>query len=470
MPSVISNTPQAKDDLYNLSTKFLIVDENTVGYKISQSSLMANDLGGSAKKFYGLGEGSATLDTSAKGSALSVSGTDVIYDPNGRFESLNASQTAEDTFTYTIQMGNGALSTATVKVLVQGKNDKPNSNADFYQLVNKAVADNVLTNDDDVDNGDTLTAVLGTGPTKGVLDFEADGSFTYTQNANAWGNDSFTYRAYDGKEYSELITVTLSGAAEPPKTTFGATKGGVVYEDRYQPGDYYHYKYDYNSYAEALGARDYSWDVPDYTIYNGKAAWESNFLHAGSNFYHSNHAQPETTYNYGTDETGNPLSYTHSYDIRLNASHKYEAVMEFNVSEAAGLVSGATFKFDSHNHYAHDNTKIWPDYYPATLTFDVYVYSGDNAITVGDSGAGVLAGKATVSNTYVSEDWYTAKQSQVSLDADAINAILSSGSDHIGIRFDAAETDHGTLGGNSQNYEFINNINVNTASLEFIYA
>ena len=55
----------------------------------------------------------------------------------------------------------------------------------------------MLANDTDVD-GDALTAVLVTGPAHGTLTLNADGSFTYTPDANYNGADSFTYSANDG--------------------------------------------------------------------------------------------------------------------------------------------------------------------------------------------------------------------------------------------------------------------------------
>src|SRR5207237_1299828 len=72
-----------------------------------------------------------------------------------------------------------------------------------------AAATGVLANDTDVD-GNPLTAVLGTAPTKGTLALNASGSFTYTPNANVNGADSFTYRASDGSLTSNLATVTIT--------------------------------------------------------------------------------------------------------------------------------------------------------------------------------------------------------------------------------------------------------------------
>ena len=56
----------------------------------------------------------------------------------------------------------------------------------------------MLGNDADPDAATTLTAVLVSGPAHGTLTLNADGSFTYTPDANYSGPDSFIYRANDG--------------------------------------------------------------------------------------------------------------------------------------------------------------------------------------------------------------------------------------------------------------------------------
>jgi VCBS repeat-containing protein len=70
----------------------------------------------------------------------------------------------------------------------------------------------VLANDTDPD-GDTLSAVAGSGPSHGTLSRNANGSFTYTPAANFNGSDSFTYRASDGTLTSNLATVSLTVSA-----------------------------------------------------------------------------------------------------------------------------------------------------------------------------------------------------------------------------------------------------------------
>ena len=66
----------------------------------------------------------------------------------------------------------------------------------------------VLTNDSDVD-GDSLTAVLVSDVSDGTLSLVSDGAFTYTPNNGFEGMDSFTYKANDGSEDSNTVTVTI---------------------------------------------------------------------------------------------------------------------------------------------------------------------------------------------------------------------------------------------------------------------
>jgi len=92
-------------------------------------------------------------------------------------------------------------------------NTPPVSAADAY-ATNEDVAlvvgaPGVLQNDTDGENN-TLTAVLVSGPAHGTLVLNANGSFTYTPNANYNGSDSFTYKANDGTVDGTPVTVNLT--------------------------------------------------------------------------------------------------------------------------------------------------------------------------------------------------------------------------------------------------------------------
>ena len=101
-----------------------------------------------------------------------------------------------------------------------GTNTAPVAVADSYQtdqdtpLVRSAPG--VLGNDTDAD-GDPLTASKVANPSHGSVTLNSNGSFTYTPAAGYYGTDSFTYRAYDGKAYSNTVSVTITiNEAEGP--------------------------------------------------------------------------------------------------------------------------------------------------------------------------------------------------------------------------------------------------------------
>jgi VCBS repeat-containing protein len=66
----------------------------------------------------------------------------------------------------------------------------------------------VLANDTDAD-GDPLTAILIDGPAHGTLTLNADGSLSYTPAEGFMGEDTFTYKANDGEDDSNVATVTI---------------------------------------------------------------------------------------------------------------------------------------------------------------------------------------------------------------------------------------------------------------------
>jgi VCBS repeat-containing protein len=131
-----------------------------------------------------------------------------------------------DSIRYRVMDQDGLLSNiATASIFVAPVNDAPIARSDNY-LVNEDTIRNVsaakglLENDIDVD-GDGLTAMLVTGPTHGTLTLLSNGSFTYTPNANYFGNDSFVYRLNDGFAWSTsaLVVLTILSANDAPAVT-----------------------------------------------------------------------------------------------------------------------------------------------------------------------------------------------------------------------------------------------------------
>jgi VCBS repeat-containing protein len=118
-----------------------------------------------------------------------------------------------DSFKYIANDGLLNSEFATVTITVNQVNDGPPvAVEDAYttdeDVILNVAAPGVLVNDTDID-GDTLTAVLDTGPISGTLTLNQDGSFQYTPDANFNGTDTFTYVANDGFVDSNVVAVTI---------------------------------------------------------------------------------------------------------------------------------------------------------------------------------------------------------------------------------------------------------------------
>ncbi|WP_254510007.1 tandem-95 repeat protein [Anatilimnocola floriformis] len=153
----------------------------------------------------GTGPTNGTLELNSNGT--------FVYTPNANFS-------GEDSFTYIASDGELAGEETTVTINVTPVNDAPVSVADSYEIGEDGVLTvdegGVLANDTDSDSS-PLTVTLGTGPTNGTVELAADGTFTYTPNADFNGEDSFTYIASDGELAGTETTVTITVTPENDK-------------------------------------------------------------------------------------------------------------------------------------------------------------------------------------------------------------------------------------------------------------
>ena len=144
---------------------------------------------------------------------LAADGTFVYYpDPN---------RSGDISFTYRVYDGIQASETAIVVIHVQ--NTPPISrnislSTGRLGTVKQKANDSKTSldgNSDDKENA-TLTYTVVTGPTKGTVTINADGSYVYTNSEGLVGTDSFTYRSYDGVNYSQPATVTVAIINDAP--------------------------------------------------------------------------------------------------------------------------------------------------------------------------------------------------------------------------------------------------------------
>ncbi|MDI4649394.1 S-layer homology domain-containing protein [Cohnella hashimotonis] len=92
----------------------------------------------------------------------------------------------------------------------------------------------------DADTNDTVTYSLDTDAAQGTVTVNPDGSYTYTPAAGYVGTDTFTFKATDGKAYSNVATVTITITNRKP-TAFAQdvviSVNGAVYDGMLQGSD-----------------------------------------------------------------------------------------------------------------------------------------------------------------------------------------------------------------------------------------
>ncbi|MCR9297047.1 MAG: cadherin-like domain-containing protein, partial [bacterium] len=187
-------SPVAVNDLYET-----LADEALV---VEVSGVLANDTdaeGDTLTALEFLGPKHGQLQLAEDGS--------FVYQPDPGFAGT-------DGFLYQADDGVSKSRLAAVTIQVIAPNLPPVGANDVYEVdedgVLTVMADTgVLANDSDPD-GDALTASLVDGPSNGVLELNADGSFTYTPDPDFHGTDAFTYTAGDGALSSELIAVEIT--------------------------------------------------------------------------------------------------------------------------------------------------------------------------------------------------------------------------------------------------------------------
>jgi len=163
-------------------------------------------------------EGTATDDNGIQ--SIKVNGVSVPFEPTGNPEDPN-----EVSFSTDLVLNDGEntiqvvatdvskQSTTQVHTVTVSENQPPAAVDDAYSVNEDTTltvdTPGVLANDNDADS-DPLTASKDSDPANGSVILNADGSFTYTPNAEYSGDDSFTYHASDGIADSGVATVLIT--------------------------------------------------------------------------------------------------------------------------------------------------------------------------------------------------------------------------------------------------------------------
>ena len=208
----VNDAPVAVNNLYTIS-------ENEV-LSVKAPGILSNDYDAESE----VSALTAMLTSTVSNGTLNVSSNgSFVYTPDTDF-------TGMDQFSYVAFDGDLYSSVAIVKINVAWVNQIPHASADYYLTAENTqlfVSEpGVLGNDADSDNLPfSLTAVLLSDPLKGSVNLSSNGSFVYTPLQGFIGNDTFTYQAFDGLNYSNEtnVTITVSDMNFPP----------VAYNDTY---------------------------------------------------------------------------------------------------------------------------------------------------------------------------------------------------------------------------------------------
>ncbi|MDA1073894.1 MAG: tandem-95 repeat protein, partial [Proteobacteria bacterium] len=200
------------------ATDYAVTDEDT---PVVTSNVLAND----------------TLTDHAALSThdlISAAGGAVVYNGDGTFTySPSADFNGSDSFGYTLIDDDGELVTGTVSITVNPINDSPLALSDSYSVDEDGslvvdATNGLLNNDSDVDlNALNVDIAPVVAPLHGVLNLAADGSFTYTPDADYNGADTFTYTITDGNggSASAQVLLTITSINDTPViTSFGGAE------------------------------------------------------------------------------------------------------------------------------------------------------------------------------------------------------------------------------------------------------
>ena len=259
-----NNTPQAGDDIYNLTEDQLIALGLIKPSNILSLDVMSNDLGGNAKKLFsvddgngnslnptdllqadGLVNGVSAWQCTASGNLVRINNGKIEVDVSCSLSAIKASNinalgvtdAIHDTFVYAIRLANGTLSWATVRINITGNNDGPTASADSTATdEDHGVTIAVLGNDIDPDVSDSLT-VTGATITNGALGsvtVNLDSTLTYDPGsaynhlaAGVCATVQITYGISDGHggTSSAVATVTITGTNDGPVAVVDTAAG-----------------------------------------------------------------------------------------------------------------------------------------------------------------------------------------------------------------------------------------------------
>ena len=160
-----------------------------------------------------------SFDPSGLAGSLTRSGDELIYDPDGQFEALDAGQTAVESFTYTVRDSDGATATASVAITVEGAPDVvPGISVLDAGFVEDATAPTLVTVQLDAAATAPVTFDLTSGPS----------GFT----------DEATPEA-PGVAEPDFVPVSALGQTIPAGSTSATVPVTILADARFEPDEFF---------------------------------------------------------------------------------------------------------------------------------------------------------------------------------------------------------------------------------------
>lgn len=249
MPAVVRAPSKGVANVAIRNTPQAIADKFTFGENNQPTIVdpLLNDLGGEAKQLWSINQSDLAAQTTVGDTPLVldegrllvrvVAGDKLeITLADGAYDWLAENETRPVTFSYSIRMANGAISTSDVTIVISGTNDAAVVTGDDTGVVTEA--DGPVTiggklDVSDVDGPDSFQSQDETEGAHGIFSIGEDGRWTYTltdESLKASDDpvvESFTVKTADGTEHT--VEVTVQGTDDA--ATFDGDFAGAVKED-----------------------------------------------------------------------------------------------------------------------------------------------------------------------------------------------------------------------------------------------
>jgi len=191
----------------------------------------------------------------------------VTVNSNGTY-SYTPSDNFNGTDSFTFKANDGALDSAaaTVSITVVAVNDAPVANAASITTNEDTAKTGTLTATD-VDST-ALTYSKVASPANGTVTVNTNGAYTYSPNANFNGTDSFTFKAFDGTDYSTAATVSIT--VNPVNDT---PVGEIIYHGKFIEGQTISADISKITEPEGIGIPQYLWKRDSVIVKSGLSAY-----------------------------------------------------------------------------------------------------------------------------------------------------------------------------------------------------